>query len=184
MSETCNLSDEAFEARRRLLREQWVPHIRSREALSDGVAFTFEATRERRRALDDFVAFERGCCPSLRFTRHEAAGTLRLEIHGLDPEVNLFSEAGRGEEHAPAGSSVAARVVRAGGLGAVGAFGLLCGVPLAVAAVAGARFAAPLGVLDHPFALGLGTLLLSAGIWVWERRAARKRPGAGRAGAC
>jgi hypothetical protein len=184
MSETCNLTDEELESRRRLLREQWVPHIRKRAALSDGVAFTFETTPERRRALEDFVAFERGCCPGLRFSQHEGAGILRLEIHGLDPEVRLFSEGGKGEGHAPAGASVVARVVRAGGLGAVGAFALFCGVPMAVAAAAGARFAAPLGALDHPLALGLGALLLSAGVWVWEQRRARKRPGPARSGAC
>lgn len=184
MSEICSLTDEELEARRRLLREQWVPHIRKRTALSDGVAFTFEATPERRRDLEDFVASERGCCPGLRFSQQEGAGTLRLEIHGLDPEVRLFSEGGKGEGHAAAGSSVVVRVMRAGGLGAVGAFALFCGVPIAVAAVAGARFAAPLGALEHPLALGLGTLLLSAGVWIWEQRRARKRPGTARARAC
>ena len=175
MSQTCHLTDEELEARRRMLREQWVPHIRSRAALPDGVSFTFEATPERRRALEEFVAFERDCCPGLRFSQHEEAGALRLEIHGVDPQANLFREGGGGGGPVQAGTSLAVRVVRAGGLGAVGAFALFCGVPLAVAAVAGARFAAPLGVLDHPLALGLGALLLSAGVWVWERR---------RAGAC
>jgi hypothetical protein len=114
MSQTCHLTDEELDAWRRMLRKQWVPHIRSRAALPDGVAFTFDATPERRRALEDFVAFERGCCPGLRFSQHEQAGALRLEIHGVDPQAKLFTEGGGEGGPLQAGASLATRVVRVG----------------------------------------------------------------------
>ena len=91
--EICNLSDEELDARRRELRAELLPHVQRRGALPDGVALTFEATSDRRRALEDFVAFERGCCPGLRFALREDDGALTLEIHGLDPEASLFTKA-------------------------------------------------------------------------------------------
>ncbi len=173
--EICNLSDEELEARRRELREELVPHVRRRTALLDGVALAFDSTPERRRALEDFVVFERDCCPGLRFALREEGAALLLEIRGIDPEASVFLEGVSEEESAPVGASGLARVARAGGLGAVGAFVLFCGVPIAVAALVGAELAAPLGVLDHPLALALGTLLFAAGVWRWERRRARER---------
>jgi hypothetical protein len=91
--EICNLSDEEFHARRRQLRAELLPHVRRRSALPNGVALAFEATPDRRRALEDFVAFERGCCPGLRFALREGDGALHLEIHGLDPDANVFTAA-------------------------------------------------------------------------------------------
>jgi hypothetical protein len=177
LRETCTLSDEELAARRLRLREELAPHVRGRRVLADGVELTFEASAERRRDLEAFVAFERGCCPGLGFGLREEQGSLRLAIHGLDPRASVLAmpaPARQGRQVAQA--SRGARIARAGGLGAIGAFVLLCGVPLAVAALAGAAVAAPLGVLDHPLALGLGALVLAAGAWRWERNRAR-RPG-------
>lgn len=182
--EVCNLSDEEFEARRQELREELVPHVRSRAALPDGAVLAFDATPERRRALEDFVAFERRCCAGLRFALREERGAIQLEIRGVDPESSGFLEGAPEERPVSGGASALARVARAGGLGAVGAFVLFCGLPIAAVALAGAELAAPLGILDHPVVLSLGTLLFAGGVWRWERRRAKADAAGGGGGGC
>jgi len=92
--EICSLSDDALEARKQQLRDELVPHVRSRAALTDGMRLTFDATPERRRQLDDFVAFERGCCAGLRFALREQGGVIQLEIRGLDPQSSVLMRSG------------------------------------------------------------------------------------------
>lgn len=178
----CSLSDEELEARRQELREELLPHVRSRAALTDGLVLGFDATPERRRQLEDFVAFERGCCAGLRFALREADDAIQLEIHGLDPDSSVFMETASEERPPSGGASRLARAARAGGLGAIGAFVLFCGLPIAAVAVAGAEFAAPLGVLDHPLVLSFGTLLIAGGVWRWERRRAESNAVSGGCG--
>lgn len=180
--EICSLSDEELEARQKELREELVPHIRSRAALPDGVALAFDATPDCRRQLEDFLAFERGCCAGLRFALREKGSAIQLEIRGLDPESSVFMEAAPEERPPPGGASGLARVARAGGLGAIGAFVLFCGLPIAAVAIAGAELAAPLGILDHPLVLSLGTLLFAGGVWRWEQRRAKANTLRGRCG--
>jgi hypothetical protein len=101
----CRLSDEDFEARRAQLRKSLFPRVRAREELPDGLVLLFEATPELRGELDDFVAFERECCPGLELSLADDSGTLRLEIRGIDPLAGDFAGVGpaRGTE-SPGGS--------------------------------------------------------------------------------
>ncbi|MBW2314875.1 MAG: hypothetical protein JRH10_11845 [Deltaproteobacteria bacterium] len=177
--ESCNLSDEAFEARRTALRRDLEPRARGRETLADGVAVLFDASLEMRGVLDDFVAFERECCPGLGFSVEEAGGALRLEIHGVDPNSRLFADVASAEaaEPAPAVGGVRAglRVLRSVGFGAAGAFTLFCLVPMALVALLGAELAGPLFALDDPKAVAAGGLVFGGLLWRWERRRAADR---------
>ena len=99
LREFCNLSDEQLKQRRAQLSKELFPLARGREELSDGLALLFDAKPEIERALDDFVAFERQCCPGLDFSLHRSAEALRLEIRGIDPKASIF--AGVGEASPP-----------------------------------------------------------------------------------
>ncbi len=182
----CDLSDEAFEARRAQLREGLVSKARGREELSDGLALRFDATPELREELDAFISFERKCCPGLDFSVRDESAALRLEIRGIDPEASLFAGIGaaRGSERR-AGRGWQ-RLLRSAGLGAIVAFVLFCLVPIGLVALLGAQLAAPLGALDNPFAVAAGGLVFAVLLWRWERRreAARLESAASGGGGC
>jgi len=110
--DACNLGDDELEARRETLRRELAPHARAREALPDGVALRFDATPAIRAALDEFVRFERGCCPGLGFTVRGGDGALRLEIRGVASDAPIFEAVG-----APPVESAAPRGERDGGCG-------------------------------------------------------------------
>jgi hypothetical protein len=172
---SCNLSDEAYEARRKALRRELLPQSRGRKALGDGVAILFAATPELREALDEFVGFERECCPGLGFSVEEVDGALRLEIHGIDPASEAFADVAPEAESAAEEAGGWLRALRSVGLGAVGAFALFCLVPMALVAVLGAELAGPLFALDDPKAVAAGGIVFGGLLWRWERRRAAAR---------
>lgn len=200
----CNLSDEEFTARRKELREGLMPLVRGREKLSDGLALFFDASTPIREELEAFVAFERECCPGLGFSVHDTPGALRLEIRGVDPNASLFAGAGaetggasdaaaelgaepglfaQRETHERFGALRALRALRT--LGIAGAVALLvcCVVPIGIAALVGAKLAAPLSALDNPWVIALGTVGFASLLWRRERvRASRARAAAGTGG--
>jgi hypothetical protein len=95
--DVCNLGDEDLAARRERLRRELAPHARAREALPDGVALRFDATSEMRKALEAFVAFERGCCSGLDFALHERGEVLQLAIRGIASDAAILAELGAPE---------------------------------------------------------------------------------------
>lgn len=89
----CNLSDEDYAARRKELRETLLPQIRRRVALENGVVLEFYAEEAIRLQLDEFVAFERDCCPSLEYSIRNKGEVLELEILGVNPNADFFLQA-------------------------------------------------------------------------------------------
>lgn len=88
----CNLSDAAFEARRKELRETLLRSVTERRATENGIALGFVDTPGMRERLDAFVDFERECCGGLDFSIRTREGALRLEIGGIDrDEINRFA---------------------------------------------------------------------------------------------
>lgn len=92
MREICDLSDEEFAARNKELREGLMLKVKTRERLRDGVALLFEDSAQNRVELDEFVAFESKCCGSIQWSVREAAAGLKLEIHGVPPESEIFAD--------------------------------------------------------------------------------------------
>jgi len=189
MREHCNLSDEDHEARWKEVRQKLLPQARGREALADGVVLLFDATPALREELDAFVAFERECCPGLRWFVQDAAEALRLEIRGVDPHAAIFAGVGQPNEPDTLTSAGAPPPVRRGwkqilhsaGLGTVGALVLFCAVPLGAAGVFGVTM---LSGLDNPWAIGSGAVVFGGLAWLWERRRNTARAKPGSAGDC
>lgn len=168
--DACSLERPAFEERLARMRTL-MGRSRRRRRIPGGAAWDFDATPELRDALARLVEQERACCDPERiaFSLHEdpASATLRLEVLGIDPDAPLLG----GGAPVPRASGWT-RLAGAGGIGAAGALALLCGVPMLVAAVAGAAVAAPFAVLETPAALATGTLVLGAlAWWILRRRA-------------
>lgn len=189
--EICNLSDEQVAARRKELREGLMPLARGREHLADGLALLFDSSSEMREELEAFVAFERKCCPGLGFSVHDVPGSLRLEIHGIDPDASAFA----GVAGVGAGRSVDTRqekpertgllrVLRLVGLGGAASLVVCCVVPIGVAALVGAKLAAPLGVLDNPWVISLGTIAFASLLWLRERHRNSASKATAMAGGC
>ena len=173
--DACTLTPPEFGERLHWIRAEILPHAKGREDLEDGVAWRFEAGASMREKLERLVALESQCCDpeAIRFALHEepAAGTLRLEVHGIDPESMLLATA------PPAGERPSAlkRALKAGGTGAVGSFAVFCVLPIGVAAIAGASVAAPLAGLESPATLAGGTLAFGAAAWWLLRRRETRR---------
>ena len=173
--DACTLTPPEFGERLRWIREEILPHAKGREALEGGVAWRFEAEPSVRAKLEQLVALESKCCDSdaIRFEIHEepAAGALRLEVHGIDPESLLLAATPAAGE----GSSALKRLLKAGGTGAVGSVFVLCVLPIGIAAIAGASVAAPLAGLESPATLAGGSLVFGAAAWWLLRRRETRR---------
>ncbi|MBW2292515.1 MAG: hypothetical protein JRG89_11040 [Deltaproteobacteria bacterium] len=184
----CNLSDEQYAARREELREGLMPLARGREHLSDGLALLFDSSAEMREKLEAFVAFERECCPGLGFSVHDAPRALRLEIHGIDPDASAFAGVGTGIslntlQETPKRSGLL-RVLRAVGLGGTVSLVICCVAPIGIAALIGAKLAAPLGVLDNPWVIALATISFASILWLRQRRHPSEPKAAATTGKC
>jgi hypothetical protein len=186
---SCNLSDEAFAARRKELREGLMPLARGREDLPDGLAVFFDATEQMREELAAFVDFETQCCPGLEFSVHDAPGALRLEIHGIDPNAGVFAgvasggvpggdtkQAASASRHDPQASpkrSGLQRALRAMGLGGAASLLVCCAIPIGITALIDSKFAAPFLALDSPWVISFGTIGFASLLWLRESRRAR-----------
>ncbi len=189
MRAICNLSDEQFAAREKELRGGLFAQAHGREELSNGLALCFDASPEVREELEALVTFERECCPSLSFSVLDAAGALRLEIRGIDadaidPNACVFTAVGEVAEREMSARSAWLRLLRSVGLGGALSFFLFCIMPIGIATVAGAQLAASLGVLDNPWAIGIGGLVFAALLWLWERRRATAHKAPAPTGGC
>ena len=169
----CSLSDVSLEERLAWIGREILPHARTREVLPDGVRLAFPPDDALRAKLARWVELERACCSGPRFELEEGEG-LELSVHGIDPHSPAL--ASLGEAPAPRGGGLA-RLAQAGGVGFAAAFFVLCVLPVALAALAGAAVAAPLAGLESPATLAAGTLFAGAGAWWWLRRRSAARAG-------
>lgn len=176
IQEICSLTEGERDARRKALSRGLLSQVRERRLLSDGLALRFDATPVIRAELDEFIAFERGCCPTLGLSVHASADALELAITGLDSDVQLFMGAGPGMELATPGPSRWRRILSAAGLGTLGALTLCCVLPVAGVALFGTALAAPFANLDDPWVISSTALALAGGVWRWrQQRDAQKR---------
>jgi hypothetical protein len=167
--EVCNLPDEELEARRARVSQELFAFVRNREELPGGLALYFDETPEMRERLDEFVAAERVCCAGIDWSVRSGSGALRLEISGIDPTSAAFAEIGSNiaptsDAGKPGGWP---RLLRAVGLGSLGAVLVCCALPLGVAAVFGAT---SLLLLDNPWVIAGSAFGLGGLLWHWEGR--------------
>ena len=93
--EVCSLPDDARQDRSTMFRTSILPHVMRREALANGWALEFDYNLSMEKTLEDFVAFERGCCGALMWTlARPSHRVLRLSIEGLPPDSPFFLEMG------------------------------------------------------------------------------------------
>jgi hypothetical protein len=180
--EVCSLSEDELATRRKALDRGLLAKVRNRRSLADGVLLRFAATPALRAELDEFIAFEQGCCPTLDLLVRETGNELELEIHGLDPDSELFEGLESRSDGGARPASRWRRALSAIGLGSVGALTLCCVVPMAGMALFGSALAAPLTSLDDPWVVSSTALVLAATVWIWQRR--RRSRGNATAPAC
>ena len=78
----CSLNDDEFRQRRRLIREELLPHVTRIEKPAGGLRVTFPETSDLRAAVETFVGLERQCCGFLSFTIAPPGEGLILTIEG------------------------------------------------------------------------------------------------------
>lgn len=169
----CTLPESSIGERSAMLKREILPHALATRRIADGFELEFPQDPAIRRKLEHWAELERSCCEEARFEIHESSGRLRLTVHGIDPAANALSELLDSAEPPPRDSRIAG-VAMAGGVGAVGAFLVLCVLPMGLIAVAGASVAGPLANLESPPALAVGTLAIGGGWWWWRRRRSQK----------
>ena len=175
----CTLTRAGLAERRAWLERAVLPLVRRTVRLPDGVLFECDGEAEAQRTLRAWIEKEAACCPGLAFALGaNGEGLAILEIRGDDPILDrIVALAPRAE----AGRASVGAWLRAGGLGALLSFTVLCGLPVAVAAVFGAAAAAPLARIESPTSLAVGSLV--AGGLIALRASRRRRPRATSEGA-
>ena len=171
--DACTLTPPELGERIAWIRQEILPHALGREALEGGVAWRFAPDPGVREKLERLVVLESDCCNSdaIRFSLHEEPEALRLEVHGIDPELSLLGA------RSPRAGGGLRRTAQAAGLGTLGALLLCCVLPIGIASVAGATVAAPLVGLDHPVPIAGAALLLGTATWRALRRREAQRTG-------
>jgi hypothetical protein len=91
-AEVCTLSGDGLAERLAWIRDEILPHVRRTERLASGLAWELDAAPGLAEKLDRLIALERECCGGVVFERTEAsaAGLLRLEVRGIDPDAAAF----------------------------------------------------------------------------------------------
>jgi hypothetical protein len=178
--DVCSLSPEELADRLKWIRSEILRHARGKQRMQNGIALVVENIPGMPAQVDRWIELERDCCQGIQFERHpgQTSGEVRVEIHGVNPDGQLFSELQdlpnplEPPVSSPAGASTRlGRVLRAGGLGTLASVTLFCILPLALAAGLGATaVAAPLAALDDPLWIGLGALLGGVLGWIWLGR--------------
>ncbi len=167
----CTLPETSIGERAAMIRREILPYVRSCTRIADGFQLEFPRDPQIRRNLEHWAELEEICCLEARFEISEHKGGLRLTVNGVDPAGNGLAELFElGRRSRPPWDHWIARITAAGGVGAVGAFLLLCVLPMGLIAVAGASVAGPLTRLESPPALAAGTLVIGGGWWWWRRR--------------
>ena len=85
----CSLTASEREGRARELQRTLGPRVREIQEADSRLGLRFEPNAENRADLEDFVAFERGCCQGLRFEIEERGDALWLHIEGPGSVVSL-----------------------------------------------------------------------------------------------
>ncbi len=172
----CTLPETSVGERAAMIRREILPYARSYTRIPDGFQLEFPRDPQIRRNLEHWAELEEICCLEARFEISEHKGGLRLTVNGVDPTGNALAELLEpGRPRSPWDHWIA-RITAAGGVGAVGAFLLLCVLPMGLIAVAGASVAGPLTRLESPPTLAAGTLVIGGGWWWWRRRKRESGP--------
>jgi len=164
----CTLDDTGRQDRLGTIQREVLPHVKGATALPDG--FAWECAPAGRENVERWVELERQCCGNVSWeVMPRSDGSLRLEVRGADPAVGVLASLYTTEVEPKPG--VGSTLARAGGLGAAASFGVLCLLPMALAAVFGSAVAAPFAGLESPATLAGGTLAFAALIvWFGRRR--------------
>jgi hypothetical protein len=165
----CTLPPDDLEARLAWIRDEILPHARTRERFANGLAWELEAAPGLAEKLDRLVALERACCGGITWQVAEGfePGRLRLEVRGVDPDAPVFRSSGA------APPTRRARLAKAGVAGVLATLTVCCALPVLAAALVGGAATAGLAVLDDPVVIALGTLAASGAAWWWLGRRAR-----------
>lgn len=87
----CSLSPDALRERLAMIRREVLPHAIASEALPKGRAWRFANSAELRDTLERLVALERECCRAgVTFALEQRGDQLRLEVHGVEPDAEVF----------------------------------------------------------------------------------------------
>ncbi len=74
-----------------MIRREILPHALASEPLPQGRAWRFPASPALGAKLEHLVALERECCrDGVRFELTERRTELVLEVHGVDPNAEIF----------------------------------------------------------------------------------------------
>ena len=130
-AQACTLSPEGLNARLAWIRDEILPHARSREHLESGLAWELDAVPGLADKLDHLIALERECCDGIVFERLSGSrpGRLRLEVRGIDPDAAALQALGT--------QPLPARLAKVGGLGFLAALGVCGALPMAASALLG-----------------------------------------------
>ena len=173
----CTLPPADLRQRLDWIRAEILPHALAGERLSDGLAWELHDAPGLAEKLDQLVALERECCSGIDFTHRKSrvASQRRLEVRGIDPAAPLFANLGFAE---PTASRLGARIARSLGLGALVSLFVCCVLPIGLAALLGAAFAAPFASLDNPWVIASAALATGMAAFAWQsrRRAAGSTP--------
>ena len=188
LADVCTLSPERQISRLEMIRREILPEVRSQHLLENGISWSFDATPALRAKLERLAEPERECCASLQIDVDEdpETGALRFRMLGADPRSGLFDplRVDLTNERAGAGGTLK-RLLKSAGSGVIGSVFLFCVVPIGITTLVGASLAAPLLMLDNPWAIAGGAVAIGFGIWMFEtRRARRRRTAAAEAGGC
>lgn len=178
----CTLPEASLEDRRAMVKREILPHVTSHARTSDGFRLEFRRDPEVRNRLEQWAELEGRCCQEARFEIDEEGDGLRLTVHGIDPSGNALATLLDSPAPVTRPDNPLVRIAQAGGAGALGAFLLLCVLPMGVAAVAGASLVGPLARLESPPVLAVASLAIGGGFWWWRHR--RDRSVAPEAGGC
>jgi len=172
----CDLPPEGRAERLTWIRDEILPHAVATERGASSVAWELDDAPGLAAKLDVLVERERACCSGITF-RHRpsvAAGRLRLEVLGVDPDATVFAPL-HVEGGAPA--RLGGRVASAAGVGTLLGILVCCALPIAAASLFGAAAAAPFATLDQPWIIAGAALLFGGATFAWQsRRRAAQAP--------
>ncbi len=171
----CTLG-EADQGRRKAELENGLADlIREARRLPDGYALRFAADPAARRAVDEFVAFERQCCSFMTYSVKEEGGSVWLTMNGPEGTAEFVESWLPRTAAAPRGGA-GPPFVRLGLIGtatALAAF-VCCGTPILGAALAAVGLGAWSAAVAAGVDIGASALLIAslcALAAAWWRRA-------------
>lgn len=86
----CTLAPDALAARKPVVRNL-LGEARATRKLADGVALEFDRNPAMRKRIEDFVAFERGCCGHLTFAVRDRRRDRKIDLAVTSPDPQVRS---------------------------------------------------------------------------------------------